>query len=227
LEAARLYGIDGDRVMVTTADDFARVSKPPRPYLQFYYHDLKLPLERCPGLTVGTYGQSVQFDFIFGLNSLIYTPHSQQVLSRLYRQNLKPGGVMYLRDYVHTEGPDGWQAPHPALQPILASCFYLLEGYNPGIVAAEATGQWLEQLGAEHVQSNPDVIPWGGPNQRGKDMMRDIILLAYTSGPSFIESGLMTQQQYNELMRVVYRELTLDYVGQVIHIDNLARKPFK
>lgn len=222
--ATDLFGIDADPTMVATAAEFCKVSKPARPFLRFYLHDLQKPLSKCLGLSLDTKKQ-VQFDFIFALNSMIYTPQAQQMLERVYRENLKPGGVLYLRDYVASEGPDGWIAPHPALHPALRACYALLDNFNPGINVSHSVPEWLEELGAEQIQSNQDVIPWGGTTQRGRDMMRDIIMLVHSSGSTFIDTKLMSQAEYNKMMQVVYKELTMEAVGQVVHRDTLARKP--
>ena len=219
-----LYGIDANPALISVASDFCQLSKPPRPFLRFYLHDLQKPLEKSEGLTIET-RKELKFDFIFGLNTMIYTPGAKEVLARLYQENLKPGGVMYLRDYVASEGADGWISPHPALHSILSASYRLLDSYNPGVNVAYAVSGWLAELGAEQLQATQDIIPWGGTSLRGRSMMRDIISLAHLGSTSFIQTGLMTQAEYDNLMQVVYHDLTMEALGQVIHIDTLARKP--
>lgn len=222
--AVKIYGLDTDKSLVSVGQEFCRVSKPPRPSFELYQHNLQMPLEQCVALPKNAQGY-VEFDFIFGLNGLLYTPEAQNVLTRIYKNNLKPGGILYLREYIHIKGQAGWLAPHPALECILEACYKLLDSYNSQICTATALPNWLSMLGAGQIKTIPDIIPWGGRTQRGKDMMRDIILLAFNSGQPFIEAKLLTQAEYNEMMRVLYKEITPNTVGQIIHMDTLASKP--
>src|SRR5262249_34657223 len=62
LSAATFYGTDINQAMIETAVEYARLSKPPRPYLNFYVHDIRQPFETQPGLFLD---RQPYFDFIF------------------------------------------------------------------------------------------------------------------------------------------------------------------
>src|SRR5947209_3036698 len=44
--SATLYGLDINQAMIETAIEYTRLSKPARPYLHFYTHDLSQPLKK-------------------------------------------------------------------------------------------------------------------------------------------------------------------------------------
>src|SRR5262249_48073709 len=127
--AADFYGIDVDQVAIVAATDFAKISKPPHPYLNFYLHDVTLPLEKCRGLFLD---KQYKFDFIRAHGLIEYLPNARQHVERLY-QALKPGGVIYLGDVLFKRGPDGWIAPHPAFEPFADAFFSSLLGLNQGV----------------------------------------------------------------------------------------------
>ena len=169
VEGAELYGVDWDPAVIATADEYQKFSTPPRPNLRFFVHDLALPLAEGYNLNPlrDKEGQ-VRFDFIFAQRALTYGPHARQVLERLYNHNLKLGGMLYLRDVaVSQEGPQGWYAPHPALQVLGAAIIKIIASSNPGIEVTEATSKWLEELGAYQIQAIKDLMPWAGAANAG------------------------------------------------------------
>jgi len=92
-QTASLYGIDINQAMIETAIDYTRLIKPPRPYLTFYLHDIRQPLQSQPGLLAD--GQP-HFDFIYARIVLSLVSQARDNLERLYA-SLAPGGVfMYV-----------------------------------------------------------------------------------------------------------------------------------
>ena len=106
-EAASLYGVDSDEVMIGVATELANTAKDARHHLNFFVHDLTRPLEDCPGLFLD---KDYQFDYIFSLAVFEYIADARSHIERLY-QALKPGGVIHLRGLLFRRGPDAWLDP--------------------------------------------------------------------------------------------------------------------
>jgi hypothetical protein len=85
LEGAELYGITEDPTQISTADVYSKMANPPRPYLNFYQHNLHQPLADCIGLHEGLRASGlVQFDWLFGANeTLIVLKDAHTVLTQL------------------------------------------------------------------------------------------------------------------------------------------------
>jgi len=221
LQAGTFYGTDINQGMIETAIEYARLSKPPRPYLNFYVHDIRQPFETQGGLFVD---RQPYFDFIFARSVLSFLPHSQENLTRLYAA-LAPGGVLYLRDIVWQQGEEGWLSPHPALTPILEMGFGLLEALNYGVQVASATADWLRQTGASLVQAIPDRMVLGGTSKPGMENLGDYVMSIRNAFPVHIAAGRLSQAEADRLMSMLYRELGPQCQGQQLYIETLARKP--
>ncbi len=221
LEAADLNGIDINPGAIATADEFSKISKPARPGLNFYVHDGKQPLESCLGLQKNG---AAQFDFIYAMVVMEHFSEARQHVERLYG-SLKPGGVIYLRDYVLDEGPEGWLVPHPALIPFSKVFTGHLRSINPGVNVTIDQAGWLREIGAELIHTELDIIPIGGETKRGMDMLRNSIMITRNAGPMLIAKGVMTQAAFDALMATLFKEINRDSIGQASHIDTLARKP--
>lgn len=221
ISAATLYGIDINPALIETAIEYAGLSKPPRPYLDFYVHDIRQPLETQPGLFLD---RQSYFDFIFARSFLSFLPHSREKLSRLY-EALAPGGVLYLRDIVYQQGEEGWLSPHSALTPILQMGFGQLEALNEGTQVARATAGWLRQWGAGLVQAIPERLVLGGASKTGMDNLGDYWMGVRNSLPAHIEAGRLSQAEADCLIAQLHRELGPQCQGQQIYIETLARKP--
>jgi hypothetical protein len=207
--------------MIETAIEYARLSKPPRPYLNFYVHDIRQPFETQPGLFVD---RQPYFDFIFARSLLAFLPHSHQNLTRLYTA-LAPGGVLYLRDIVYQQGEAGWLSPHPSLTSHLEMGFGQLEALNGGVQVAIATADWLREAGASLVQAIPDRLVLGGASKTGMDNLGDFLMGVRNSLPAHIAAGWTSQAEADRLMDQLYRELGPQCHGQQIYIETFARKP--
>jgi hypothetical protein len=114
------------------------MANPPRPYLNFYQHNLHQPLTECLGLHEGLKANgSVQFDLLFGVNeSLILLKEAHSVITQLYRDNIKPDGLICFSDIILKEGTDGWIAPHLALAELHRIGIAIVQSYNPGVEVA-------------------------------------------------------------------------------------------
>jgi hypothetical protein len=226
LEGVDLYGITEDPTQIATADEYRKLSKPPRPYLNFYLHNLHQPLEQCIGLyeELKTEGH-VQFDLIFGANeTLISLKDAQMVVNQLYQNNVKPGGLLFFTDFIFREGPDGWLAPHPILAETTRATALLVESYNPGVEVALAMTEWLRELGAVEVLDFKTKIEWGGLTEIGRSFLYTNLLFVKTIGPEFVKAGLLQQAQYDKFIWVMYHELTQQHIGQMTFNTMIARK---
>lgn len=222
LDAATLIGIDIDMAAIDTAHEFRVLTKPPRPYLNFYVHDVTRPLEECPELRSVEDGQT-QFDFIFAIFVTEHLPEARQQVEKLYHA-LKPGGIIYLRDFLLDEGENGWTSVHPAITPLnRAYCNYLLN-LNKGTIVAREQANWLKEVGASQVQALPDLLLVRGDTEFGRKQLRNVVMITRNSGPQLISRGAMTQAEFEQLMNLLFQELGPHSRGQVTHIDTLARK---
>jgi hypothetical protein len=225
LEGAELYGITEDPTQISTADVYSKVAKTPRPYLNFYQHNLHQPLAECLGLheDLKVTG-SVQFDLIFGVTeALILLKDAQLVLTRLYQDNLKPEGLICFTDSNIVEGADGWIGPHPAIADLHRAGMYILHTYNPGPVASEMAG-WLREAGANQIVEIKTRSEWGGQTEAGRLSLRAELLTLRLIGPEFVRAGLVSQAQYDQLMQVIYHELTPQHIGQLTFYTAIAKK---
>ena len=222
LEATDLNGVDVDGSAIATAEEFARVVSPPRPYLNFYIHKLGYPFSDCKALAAEG---KLQFDFIAIRRKLEYLPKAKKRLEQLYRA-LKPGGVIYLRSLLSTStGEDGSVILHPALEPFYLFIREYLASLNKGVFVATALPFWLEEAGAEQVLVSPDIVPVGGPTERGRNYLRNTLIFMEKFSPKLIELGRITPAQYQEGRRQLFSEVTSERQGQVTFVDVLAKKP--
>lgn len=221
LEATILAGLDINPASLSVADDYSKVSKPPRPYLHFYRYDATQPLEESDGLrALG----ATRFDFIYLLNTLEHLPNARSHLARYYNY-LAPGGVIYLRDHVTHKGKDGWLPFHPAMELYPAFGFGYTASINPGVAVGLESADWLRELGAEKVAAQLDIVPVGGETKLGMLMLRNTLMIFPGFVPRLISMGRLTQAQHDANMQTILRETTPQHCGQISYVDTLARHP--
>jgi hypothetical protein len=227
LEGAELYGITKDPTQISTADIYSKVAKPPRPYLNFYQHNLHQPLSECLGLHEGLKASgSVQFDLLFGANeTLAFLKEAKTVLTQLYLDNVKAGGLICFTEFIFKEGPEGWIAPHPALVELTRIGSSIVQSYNLGVEVALEMMAWLRELGSEQLTESKTKVETGGQAEQGKTFLRSMLLAHKILGSSYVKAGLIEQAHYDELMRVLYQELTPQHLGQITFNIVIARKP--
>jgi 2-polyprenyl-3-methyl-5-hydroxy-6-metoxy-1,4-benzoquinol methylase len=221
LGAAELNGLDVNTAAIATAEAYAKISSPPRPYLNFYVWNMTQPL--TDNLILRAEAKT-QFDYIYALSVLEYLGEARQQLERIYHM-LKPGGIIYLRCLVTKEGSDGWIALHPVLAPLNRAVGLSITGLNGGIDVATNTAAWLREVGAEDVREYIDKVQAGGAGPRGRESLRSTVLLARNAAPHLIRQGLLTQAQYDEILTTLYRELGSHLTGQYCTTNVVGRKP--
>lgn len=224
LEAADLIGIDKAANLINTAEEYAKVSNPPRPELLFYQQELTEPLENHPMLRNGE--NSAQFNLIIiGQGMLMNLKNARQHFLRLYQDNLKPGGLIFLRELIQEEGPQGWIMLHPVLKPFITAVFKVLKSYNPDSDVGVEVANWLREAGAVEISILPETLKIGGSTPLGKEAARTLILSMRQISPYLIQVGLMTKTDYDNILEVIFKELTPKFEGQQTHLRTIARKP--
>jgi 2-polyprenyl-3-methyl-5-hydroxy-6-metoxy-1,4-benzoquinol methylase len=224
LKAVDLSGLDLNTQALAEAEKLAKETTDYAPHLiNFYYHDLTQPLSECAGLQWD--GAKYEFDFIYLNLVLEHLPQAHSHLARIYHENLRPGGVIYVRNLITKYGADGWLPNHPAQQKFGQMGMHYIASINNGIDVANETAGWLRELGAEQVKTQLDPVPVGGTTERGLLMMRDGVLIMRNMAPMLIAKGLIDQAEFDETMAIMYRELAPHLLGQMACMDNLARKP--
>lgn len=223
LGAAEFIGVDINPDSIIIAEEYSKVSKPPRPYLKFFTCDATQPFETS--LDFKALGQ-YQFDFIYSIYTVELLPNARQHIERFYN-NLKPGGVIYLSSIVAKKGQNGWLSVHPALEIFDQWFFDNIASANPGVVVAHDTAEWLKELGAVQLSAHFKASPTGGPTEIGRLQLRNIIsIIRNNTVPELINNGTITQAQVNELWATLSKELGPDRQGQIGIVQTLARKPF-
>lgn len=220
LEAADLNGIDRDAFSLELANEFKHILQPPRPYLNFYAHDLRKPLAENPELKAA---DKLQFDFIYATLVLEHISNAEQLLTLLYNY-LKPGGIIYLRE--GRLSADSWEAPTPSMQPPTHAFYDFIYSVNDGKEIAVLEAGWLKSLGATQVQAIEDTAYANGDNELGLQTLRNWVLAIKNSLPKAIQFGRMTQEQSETLMDTILQELNEGNPhGYWKQVDTLARKP--
>lgn len=221
LEQADFYGIDKDEAAILTASAYSHASRPPRPYLNFYKHDLTRPLINCEGLFLD--GRP-DFDLIMLLAVLEHIPDAKSCLANIYNY-IAPGGVIYVRDLVLHEGEDGWLSAHPASDPIGRALLNYILAINKGVDVSIESQNWLQELAAEQIETFADKQISGGNSQAGMDLLRNAVMAVRNAGPLLIARGFLTQVQFNAIMEQMFRDIGPNTHGQIVFMDTLARKP--
>lgn len=219
LDGTTLYGFDIDANAIETALQFSKVSKPPRPYLNFFWQDLTNPLDE------NLFGQT-KFDFIYAHITLTFLPNARQNLETLYNL-LAPGGVIFLRDLVLHEGEGGWNMAESAaaLRPFCRGLNSMIGAVNGGQDVSLKYGEWLRELKANLVQTELDVLPVGGETKGGMDSLRAAVMTLRNMKQLLIATGAMTESQIDELMTIIYREANANWVGSGSYMNTLGQKP--
>lgn len=226
LEAAELFGVASSKEVISTAEEFSKISNPPRPYLQFYWHDLQTPLAETPVLQDAT--RRVRFDFIFGGVLATHSTNIERIYSQIFADNLNSGGLIYFAAFItQEENPLKIQDPHPALAPATKATLKIFGNNNPGVEVSNKLAEWLSEWGAKHIKVVQHRLDTGGTSEEGKAMLRLAVINIVKFGQQFIKMGLITQAQYDELIRVVYNELTPQMSGYNTIIVTLGAKPLQ
>ncbi len=222
LEAAELNGIDNDQTAIATADDCSKLSRPPRPYLNFYMHDATRPLEECAALLKN--GQA-KFDFIFAILVIEHLPQARQHVEKMYNA-LNPGGILYLCDFVSQEGGEiGWVLPHPAMTEIGRILNTIWNSKNGGSIVALEQSKWLQEIVGAVVEMSAHETILGGDTKPGMDALRNFLMGVRNASTFLISRGIITQGQLDEMLTILYRELNRTSQGRTYHTDTLAHKP--
>lgn len=219
LAAADLNGIDRDATSLELAKDFRTVLQPPRPYLNFYVHDIRMPFEENAELKAVN---KLQFDFIYATLVLEHIPNAQKIEEMLY-QHLKPGGVIYLRNTMLGEGDT--VAPTPSMYQPTRAFQNFIANLNEGVDIAVQTQHWLAAFGAVQIQNFEDVAYANSDSQLGLATLQNWVLAIRNSLPKAVQSGRMTQEQSETLLDTILQELNGDPRGYWKQMDTLACKP--
>lgn len=90
---------------------------------------------------------------------------------------------------------------------------------------ARSLEPWLQELGAEQIQTSLDVVPVGGSTERGKNNLLNTLSTMENFAPKLIELGRITPAQYHQSRQQLFSELTIEAQGRVTFVDVLAKKP--
>jgi len=219
-----LYGLDNSETAIATAEVFSKQQPDPIHNLEFYLHDVTKSLDDCAGLKWQT-NQSVsnlQFDFILASQLFEHLPQAQLHLTRIYNQNLKPGGIIYVRDFTFAQA--GWLAPHPAMQTIFAKSCELVLSLNAGFDVAQHHLEWLEQLGAA-ILSTAQTVLATGTDERGLLMARNFIMITRNVAPVLIKLGKLDRAEYETAFAQIFKEFSAETPGHLVSFDTVACKP--
>jgi SAM-dependent methyltransferase len=187
----------------------------------FAHFDGTRPLAECAELNdEGTIG----YDYIYALLVLEHFAEPQVQLSRLYHY-LKPGGVIYLRDFVMDEGMSGWSSPHPAAREVSARLFGAIPSVRAGFSVAEEQAGWLKNLGAQRVATIRERVTVGGPQPHGAAMLRLWLQTIGNGGRYLVTHGFLDQRDLDAVLSTLSVELTEHHAGHVTYCTTLARRP--
>jgi SAM-dependent methyltransferase len=222
LEQSDLSGLDYDERAITTAEAFRLVAKPPRPYLNFYLHDVTHPFENSQALH--SEGKESGYALIYATFVLEHLAQPKQQVLALY-ERLAPGGVMFLLDYVYTEGADGWLVPHPAMLPIIYIANRAVFANSQGAHAALEQAGWLREAGAQQVETTSHILEASGKDELSLMVLRNYLHICLNLCANLVARGVKSQAELDELRSTLYRELSSSSRGQLTAIATFARKP--
>lgn len=192
-----------------------------RSHVVFAHFDGSRPLEECDALTDDG---PIGYDLIYALLVLEHFAEPEAQLSRLYRY-VRPGGSIYLRDFVMDEGEDGWSPPHPAAREISAKLFGAIPSVRAGLSVAQDQVNWLATLGAERVSTTRERVTVGGPHPHGAAMLRLWLQTISNGGRNLVARDLLDQQDLDVALQTLRAELTDHHVGHVTYHTTVARRP--
>ncbi len=222
LEGASLHGIDKNPAHIATAQEYTRLAKPARPYLNFYFQDGLAPFSENLEMRLNN---ATQFDLIFSLITFMYIADAEATLAKVYEQDLKPGGVLYLRDLANSANTTDILTMHPSLNPMLQFFKDFLTSLNPNGDVATESANWLRQYGAETVEVLTHIMPASGKNEGEMGILRTILLMCRSVGQQMVARGMLTQTDFDERFATIYRELDKDSQGHLTYVDTIAQKP--
>ncbi len=219
-----LYGLDKDETAIATAEAFSKRQPEPNLNLEFYVYDVTQPLDDCAGLKWQTNRAmpDLQFDFILASQLFEHLPQAQLHLTRIYNQNLKPDGMMFVRDFTFAEA--GWLAPHPTMQTIFAKSCELVLSLNAGVDVAQNHREWLGQLGAAILNATQTVLATG-TDERGLLMARNFVMITRNVAPVLIKIGKLERDEYETAFAQMFKEFSAETPGHLISLDTVAYKP--
>jgi SAM-dependent methyltransferase len=223
LEGVTLIGIDQDVMAITLANDFKTLydTEHPRPYLQFFTHDATVPLEDNPVLVEANL---LQFDLIYATLTFEHIRSARSQIERLYRRNLKPGGLLFLRDAVIKEGEGGWVAPTPAMCGTTQSFVYYIASWNDGLEVASLCAEWLRELGASQVQTSMVRAEASTGSDQSLKILQNWLLAIQNSLPSIVKAGRMSQADADALLPTILEQLSAESLGFWTMLDTFALK---
>lgn len=220
-QGVRIDGIDLD----ADAIDYARRTQAAAPpgdgiEVRFANYDGTRPLDGCDELRDGG---EVAFDFIYALLVLEHFEDARRQVARLYRY-LKPGGVIYLRDFVMEEGEDGWRAPHPEAAAISARIFAQIPSAVAGVHVADEQADWLRSLGASDIRVERERVPVGGSTEHGRAMVRNWVLTIANAGRHLVAKGLVGEEELERVLTTLRAGLGPEAAGHATYVSTLARQ---
>ena len=219
---ADLNGMDINPAVLETAEEFKLVSKPPRPYFNFYLHDLMQPLENNTGLA--WQGKTHDFALIYATFVMEHLSEPRKHVLELY-ERLEPGGFMYLLDYIYKEGEDGWIAPHPIMSPLFAISTNIVLKNSGGVQTAVEQGNWLREAGATVLEHKSYQLEASSKNEITLATLRNYLHIAMNVANGLVAKGLYTPAQADNVRSTLFRELSLNNVGQLTVWSTLVQKP--
>lgn len=223
LEQTNLVGVDNDRTVVATAEDYKLVTKPPRPDIHFYTHNLRQPLADNPDLPAQI---SNGLDFVYAMRVVSYIPNAKQVVKQLY-DAVKPGGLIYFMEaHMHESEQDGWVSPD-ATRPVFEAFTKLVLGLNGGVEVSAEIGNWLKELGAEHIEIRNDYLQSKGDGSaESLQLLRILVATGRNILPTLVATKIMTQTEANAAMEQIFKELNMNAIAQFTLTSIIARKPW-
>ena len=222
VSGADLNGLDLNPTVLEIAEEFKLVSKPPRPYLNFYLHDLLQPFESNTSLNWQS--KTRDFALIYAIFVIEHLPNPRQHVLDLY-ERLEPGGFMYLLDCIYKEGEDGWIAPHRITVPLFEVITKMMLRISDGIQVGVEQGNWLREAGANVLEQKSYCLEASSKNEHTLATMRNYLHLSLNASASLVAKGMYSQEQAENIQATLFKELSLSSVGQLTVWSTLVQKP--
>lgn len=217
----RMDGVDLNRHAIDYARrHHAAETSDDRIDVRFAHFDGSRLLDECDELNDAG---KVRYDFIYALLVLEHFEDAARQLARLYTY-LKPGGIIFLRDFVMEEGEDGWRAPHPAAREISAQIFERIPSAAAGVRVADEQASWLLNLGAADVQVERERVVVGGDTEHGKAMVRNWVMTIANAGRHLVANGVVDADELERTLTVLREDLGPESTGHATYVTTLARK---
>jgi 2-polyprenyl-3-methyl-5-hydroxy-6-metoxy-1,4-benzoquinol methylase len=215
-EVIQLIGVDKDAKAIDVANEMALEED--KVHVHFTVHDLTQPLYTNPELTE-------PFDFIYEIASAPYVANFQAVLKNLFENSLKPGGIMYFRDFTTNEQDTGWITFNPTLTPFFRAFIAFATVPNGGIDLSKQIPLYLAEIStAEKIYTATDVVPIDSKSEIGMNMLRNMVLLVHNSGPVLVRVGKLTQEVFDSTWETMLNEIDEDTATETGLVNTLVKK---